>query len=92
MTITEWPASTSRCSTSTRRCTSAMCRPMVGSSRMKRLRFGLGRSSRSGSLQTGEQVGDQFDALGFAAAEGGAGLAELQIVQAGVAERLRARA
>src|ERR1035437_3594844 len=40
MTITEWPASTSRCSTSTNRCTSAMCRPMVGSSRMNRFRFG----------------------------------------------------
>ena len=34
ITTTLLPASTSRCSTSSRRCTSAKCRPVVGSSRM----------------------------------------------------------
>ncbi len=44
MTITEWPASTRRWSTSTSRRTSALCRPMVGSSRRKRLEVGRRRS------------------------------------------------
>src|SRR5439155_17592988 len=49
MTMTEWPASTSRCNISTSRRTSAMCRPMVGSSRTKRLRL-MARPSLRPSL------------------------------------------
>src|SRR5579883_907234 len=50
MTMTEWPASTSRCNTSTSLRTSAMCKPIVGSSRTKRLRRARG-SNKSGSLK-----------------------------------------
>src|ERR1017187_782037 len=50
MTTTEWPASTNRCTTSTSRRTSAMCRPMVGSSRMNRFRL-VRRWMASGSLR-----------------------------------------
>src|ERR1043166_7063076 len=39
-------------------------------------------------FQAGEKMGDELDALGFAAAEGGAGLAELQIAEAGIAQGL----
>ena len=38
ITTTLLPASTSRCSTSSRRCTSAKCSPVVGSSRMYSVR------------------------------------------------------
>src|ERR1017187_3185240 len=54
MTITEWPASTNLCSASANLCTSAICSPMVGSSRMNRFRFGR-RSSRCGSFRSEER-------------------------------------
>jgi len=72
---------------STNRFTSAMCRPMVGSSRMNRLR--LGQRSNSRALESGEQMADELDSLGFAAAESRAGLAELEVAQAGVGQGLQ---
>src|SRR5439155_5345576 len=51
MTMTEWPASTRRCKTSTSRRTSAMCRPMVGSSRTNRFRFSRESNSVSCSFK-----------------------------------------
>src|SRR5262245_12087948 len=50
ITMTECPASTSRCNTSTSRRTSAMCRPIVGSSRMNRLCRAMGSNKLRGSF------------------------------------------
>ena len=43
-------------------------------------------------FQAGEEVRDEFDPLGLAAAEGGADLAEAEVIQAGVAESLEGAA
>ena len=61
---------------------------MVGSSRMNRFR--LGQAVEQVRLfQAGQQMADQLHPLGLAAAERGAGLAELEVAQAGIAQRLQ---
>ena len=65
-----------------------MCRPMVGSSRMKGFEFWVGE--RVGAvLQAAEEVRDEFHALRLAAAQRRADLAELEVVEAGVAQRFQ---
>jgi hypothetical protein len=63
---------------------SLRCRPMVGSSSRYRLR---GSSPRLRSLVGGEaggEFGDQLEALGLAAGEGGRTLAEREVAQAAI--------
>lgn len=36
--------------------------------------------------EPGEEMGDEFDALGFPSAEGGTGLAEAEVIEAGIAQ------
>ncbi len=58
-------------------------RPVVGSSRMRKLGFvdiGL-------EADGGEELAE-FEALGFAAGEGVEGLAEFEVAEADIAERL----
>ena len=51
--------------------------------------FGVGLEAGSVVTEAAQQVGDEPDALGFAATESGAGLAEFEIAEAGVTERLK---
>ena len=68
---------------------------MVGSSSRKRKEagsaaLGPGRApSPSGRAEPGEQMGHQLEALRLPAAQGRAGLAEFDVIQARVAERLQ---
>ena len=76
MTTTVLPLSTSRCSTSSSKRTSSKCSPVVGSSRMYRVR----------PVSPFGELGGELDALGLAAREGRRRLSKVDVSQTYVIE------